>query len=199
VCGGGESKNAMTTLTTKRLILRQWKSDDFPPFAQLNADLQVMQHFPAPLSAGESNILAEKIRSRIEKNGWGFWALETKADKSFIGFTGLNQPDANLPPSPCVEIGWRLATPFWGQGFATEAGMECLRFAFQNLNLKEIVSFTSMSNKRSQAVMIRLGMRNTQQNFFHPKLERTSPLCEHVLFSVTQQIFERQYDQFRKK
>ena len=189
----------MNTLITNRLILRQWKEEDLPQFAELNADPEVMKYFPSVLSEKESNILAEKIRTRIEKNGWGFWAMETKADKSFIGFTGLNQPDENMLPSPCVEIGWRLAKPFWGQGLATEAGRECLRFAFHNLNMREIVSFTSTTNIRSQAVMIRLGMKNTKQNFYHPKLERINSLCEHVLFSISKQNFEKQNDQFRKK
>lgn len=179
--------------------MRPWKKSDFHPFAVMNADTEVMRYFSSILSEMESNSLAEKIQSRLEKNGWGLWALETRTDSSFIGFTGLNQPDANMPPSPCVEIGWRLASPFWGKGFATEAGTECLRFAFQQLQLEKIVSFTATINTPSIAVMRRLGMVNTKHNFLHPNIDKKSPLCQHVLFEITNNKFKEQYAQFREK
>ncbi|MBS1213448.1 MAG: family N-acetyltransferase, partial [Proteobacteria bacterium] len=108
-------------LETGRLKLRQWQSADLEPFARMNADARVMEYFPAILSRNESNELAERMRSLIAERGWGFWVAERKLSGEFIGVVGLHIPAANLPFSPCVEIGWRLAFPFWGHGYATEA------------------------------------------------------------------------------
>lgn len=173
----------MIQLETSRLRLRPWRDEDFAPFAALNADPQVMAHFPATLDRAESDVLAARCQSLIEAQGWGFWATEIKASGDFIGFVGLHRPIAELPFSPCVEIGWRLARPFWGQGCASEAARAALSFAFNDLALAEVVAFTSLENRRSQAVMERLGMRRAE-NFEHPALPPGHPLREHCLYRL---------------
>ena len=146
---------------TERLILRQWKERDILPFFKLNSDPEVMKFFPSLLSQKESNEMATEIQRRINKNGWGFWAVEEKKSKAFIGFVGLNKPKTELPCSPCIEIGWRLTKKFWGNGYATEAGNASLKYAFSELSLKEVVSFTTVSNKRSQVhIVLRVFKRN---------------------------------------
>jgi len=174
-------------ISTERLLLRQWRKEDRVGFAQLNADPAVMQYYPAVISQGESNILAEKIQSLISENGWGFWAVERLSDKSFIGFVGLNEPSYDLPVTPCVEIGWRLAKDYWGKGYATEAANAALALAFNQLALSRVYSFTSVSNLRSRAVMARLQMVNTGQNFEHPIIPPGHPLREHVLYAIDKQ------------
>jgi RimJ/RimL family protein N-acetyltransferase len=123
----------------------------------------------------------------IEEQGWGFWAVELKADGSFIGFLGLNVPAPNLPFSPCVEIGWRLALRYWGQGYASEGAREALRFGFQTLQLEEIVAFTALTNGRSQAVMRRIGMRERGERFAHPALPPGHALREHCLMRLSRE------------
>jgi len=155
-------------LQTERLFLRQWLSEDRPNFAKLNADPDVMEYYPNVLSTEESDAMAQKIESLIAKRGWGLWAVELIEKKSFIGFVGLHEPTYDLPVTPCVEIDWRLAKGYWGKGYATEAANAALGFAFTGLNLSEIYSFASVSNWKSLAVMERLGMINTKNNFEHP-------------------------------
>lgn len=176
-------------LETERLILRQWCDDDKQPFAALNADPIVMQYYPSTLSTSESDALAEKTASLIAAKGWGFWALESKADKRFIGFTGLHQPEHDLPCMPCVETGWRLARNEWGKGYATEAARAALQYAFDRLHLAEVVAFATVENRRSQAVMRRLDMVDTKQNFLHPGLPPGHPLQEHVLYKINRQAW----------
>ena len=171
-------------LETKRIKLRQWQEQDLPVFATLNADPQVMEYFPEPLSQEQSNKLARRCESLITQNGWGFWAVELKQSKEFIGFLGLHKPQSNLPFSPCVEIGWRLLKDHWGNGYATEASGVALRFAFNELALDEVVSYTTVSNTRSRAVMERLGFYDTKQNFAHPDLPKEHHLAEHVLYKI---------------
>jgi len=103
---------------------------------------------------------------------------------SFIGFVGLHVPTAELPCSPSVEIGWRFAKAFWGQGYASEAARVALEYAFTQLDLATVVSFTGVSNVPSEAVMKRIGMRKTQQNFMHPSVPHSNPLCEHLLYQI---------------
>lgn len=169
---------------TERLILRQWLPSDRAPFAELNADPEVMRYFPATLSREESDALADRAQAMIEQHGWGFWAVELKEDGDFIGFVGLNIPAVDLPFNPCVEVGWRLAQASWGQGYATEAARACLKVGFQQLNLAEIVSFTTVANRRSRAVMERLGMQLDPLTFEHPSVPEGSELREHCLYRL---------------
>ena len=170
---------------TERLLLRQWCAEDRAPFAALNADPKVMAFYPAPLDRGASDALAARCQSLIAKQGWGFWAVETKNAREFIGFVGLHTPIAALPFSPCVEIGWRLAHQHWGKGFATEAANGALRVGFELLGLPEIVSFTSVRNLRSRAVMERLGMWVEANTFEHPSVPVTSALRQHCLYRLS--------------
>ena len=133
---------------TERLYLRQWRSSDLAPFAQLSADPRVMEFFPNLLDRAASDALAERIEAKICDRGWGLWAAEIQATQEFIGFVGLNIPAITLPFSPCVEVGWRLDFPYWGKGYASEAAKEALRIGFEILNFDEIVSFTAIHNQR---------------------------------------------------
>ncbi len=171
-------------LETKRLRLRQWRLDDREFFAALNSDLRVMAFFPSVLTHADSDAMADRCQSLIEQRGWGFWAVEIKTTREFIGFTGLHTPSAELPFSPCVEIGWRLAFHQWGKGFASEAAREALHFGFNVLGLHEIVSFTAISNIRSRAVMMRLGMCECD-TFEHPDVPESTGLRQHCLYRLS--------------
>ncbi|WP_289083416.1 GNAT family N-acetyltransferase [uncultured Spongiibacter sp.] len=171
-------------LETPRLTLGQWRDEDLPVFAELNADPEIMRYFPSCLSREDSDAMAARCKALIADNGWGFWAVRLRDSGAFIGFVGLNRPIVELPFSPCVEIGWRLHSAYWGKGYATEAARRALAFAFTDLALDEVVSFTATSNTPSQAVMQRLGMRNSGRNFLHPAVPASHPLEEHVLFTL---------------
>ena len=172
---------------TKRLVLRQWTKADWPAFAAINVDPVVMKYYPSVLSIVESNAMAQKLETLLADRGWGFWAVEKREDKKFIGFVGLHVPDYELPVSPCVEIGWRLAKQHWGYGYATEAAKASLVVAFEKLDLATVYSFTSVTNQKSRAVMERLNMINTGRNFQHPMIPKNHPLREHVLYQIDKQ------------
>lgn len=170
---------------TARLRLRQWQPADREPFAALNADARVMAFFPSLLTRIGSDAMADRCLSLIEERGWGFWAAEMKDSHQFIGFVGLHVPVPELPFSPCVEIGWRLAFPYWGQGLATEAARSALRVGFEVLGLSEIVSFASVGNLRSRAVMEKLSMNEAAETFEHPHVPVGSPLRKHCLYRLS--------------
>jgi RimJ/RimL family protein N-acetyltransferase len=177
----------LTEFETERLCLRQWRPQDREPFAELNADPKVMEYLPALLDREASDAMADRYQSLIAERGWGFWAVEKRDTKQFIGFVGLHIPVAELPFSPCVEIGWRLAFQYWGKGFATEAAKTCLRVGFGLLGLSEIVSFTTVRNFNSRAVMARLGMRECAETFEHPHVPPGSALREHCLYRLSRE------------
>jgi RimJ/RimL family protein N-acetyltransferase len=182
----------MTELITARLRLRQWRASDLEPFAALNADPQVMEFMPGCLSRTESAALAGRCEAEIGALGFGLWAVELRASGAFMGFVGLRAPSFEAHFTPCIEIGWRLERSSWGRGFATEAGRECLRFAFESLALGEVVSFTVPLNRRSRAVMERLGMRHDAAgDFDHPRLPAGHPLRRHVLYRLTRAQWQK--------
>jgi RimJ/RimL family protein N-acetyltransferase len=177
-------------LDTDRLYLRQWIEADKAPFAMLNADERVMKYFPSILDRATSDAMVDRVQTGIIDRGWGLWAVELKEDKQFIGFVGLSIPSAELPFSPCVEVGWRLAFPYWGKGYASEAARCALAFGFDRLCLSEIVSFTAIENQRSRAVMERLGMNLADETFEHPSLPVGHPLREHCLYRLSREKWQ---------
>jgi RimJ/RimL family protein N-acetyltransferase len=171
-------------IVTPRLILREWQEGDYEPFMALDADAAVMAFLPNVLSREETLAQIGRISTHFEKYKFGLFAVERKDNNQFIGFTGLAHVNFESHFTPCVEIGWRLSKPNWGRGFATEAAKVCLEYGFGQLGLKEIYSFTSVDNKRSEHVMKKTGMQK-QGEFDHPLLARGSFFERHVLYDLT--------------
>ena len=176
----------MTELTTERLLLRHWRASDSEAFAAMNADPDVMRHFPGTLQAEASDALLHRISSELDERGWGLWALEERASGRVLGFTGLSPVPFAAPFAPAVEIGWRLVRSHWGRGLASEAARASLKYGFGALSLHEIVAFTFVGNERSRAVMRRLGMtHDPADDFEHPLIAEGHPLRPHVLYRLS--------------
>jgi len=170
-------------LSTDRLRLRRWRESDRAPFASINADPQVMEHYPAPLSRAESDAFIDRIEETFATRSLGLWAVEERESTEFIGYVGLWPAEFDAPFTPAVEIGWRLARAHWGRGLATEAARVALEDGFVRLELDEVVSFTSTANLRSRSVMRKLGLSHTtSDDFEHPALDLGHPLRPHVLY-----------------
>jgi RimJ/RimL family protein N-acetyltransferase len=144
-----------------------------------------MEFMPAPLSPDESDARFDRINAHFDRHGFGLWAAEDRSTGAFMGFIGLAIPQFDAQFMPAVEIGWRLASEWWGRGLATEGAHEVVRYAFQVADLHELVSFTLPSNTRSRRVMEKLGMtRNPSDDFDHPNLPPGHPLRRHVLYRL---------------
>lgn len=170
-------------LATERLRLRRWRDEDLAPFAALNADPRVVEYLHGPLSRAESDALAARIAAHFAARGFGVWAVEAPGLVPFAGFVGLFVPTFVAAFTPCVEVAWRLDPVCWGRGYATEAARAALAFGFTALGLDEIVAFTVPANRRSRAVMQRIGMtHDAADDFDHPELPEGHPLRRHVLY-----------------
>jgi RimJ/RimL family protein N-acetyltransferase len=170
-------------LRTSRLLLRRWRETDRGPFGAMNADPEVMRHFPSCLDRDGSDALVDRIEARFEEQGFGLWALEVIDIGEFIGFTGLNPMPEGVPGGGGMEVGWRLARRAWHHGYAIEAARAAVEVAFGPVGLSELWSMTAVTNEPSQAVMRRLGM--TRHAFFdHPRLAADHPVRPHVVYHL---------------
>jgi len=175
----------MSELHTRRLRLRAWLGSDEQPFIAMGHDPEVMEFFPAFQNPEQSLAAIARWNEELAQRGWSNWAVERIDTGTFIGFVGLSEPRRVLPFSPCVEVGWRLAKAHWGQGFASEAAWRAVQFGFEEVGLPEIVSFTALGNRRSRAVMERIGMRNAGEDFEHPGVPEGNPLRLHCLYRLS--------------
>jgi RimJ/RimL family protein N-acetyltransferase len=178
-------------LRTRRTLLRQWKDSDLPAWIAMNADPQVRRHFPALLTEEEACGEAQRVRDAISQRGWGIWALEIPGVLPFAGLVGLHVTSFDAPFVPAVELGWRLPQAAWGQGYASEAAAAAVEFAFDTLELPQVVAFTIPANTASRRVMERLGMRHdAADDFDHPKVEPGHPMRRHVLYRLTREMYK---------
>ena len=105
--------------------------------------------FIGPLmTPAESDAFVDRMVGHWDEREFGLWCVDV--DGKCIGFTGLNVPRWEAQFTPCVEVGWRLASAHWGRGYATEAARASVAFGFDELGLDEIVSFTTVANVRSR-------------------------------------------------
>lgn len=172
-------------LESSRLVLRRWKETDLTPFRELNADSRVMEFYPKTLSSDESDQIVTRAEQHFEKHHFGLFAVERKADHRFLGFVGMQNVPFEAHFTPAVEIGWRIASDCWGQGYATEAAIEVLRDGFSRLALPEIIAMTVPENLKSRRVMEKLQMiHDPVENFDNPRLPEQHKLRRHVLYRL---------------
>lgn len=179
---------APPSIETERLLLRQWRQEDKAPYAALNADPEVMKHFPSTLAAAQSDEMVDVMTSVLAENGRGLWATEVKATETFIGFIGLNLTRFAIF-EPRLEVGWRLAKHAWGNGYAPEGARAVLAFAFERLELPgdEVISFTTEDNLKSRRVMEKIGLvHHPTRDFDHPMFPDW-PNRRHVLYAISRE------------
>ncbi|MFF8786188.1 GNAT family N-acetyltransferase [Streptomyces sp. NPDC015125] len=174
----------MSALQTERLLLRAWRPFDLAPWAAMNADPEVRRHFPEVLTREQSEAAVARFQTGLDERGWGWWAVEVRATGEFIGLTGLDPVEEDMPFTG-VEAGWRLTRAAWGHGYATEAAEAALAFGFTTLGLPEILAVTTATNLRSQAVMRRLGMARDPADDFDDPGVPDGPLRRCMVYRIS--------------
>ena len=169
-------------VTTPRLVLRRWQPGDLDSFAALNSDPEVMRYFPSTYDRSATAAMITAWQAKIDRQGFGLWAVERAEDSTLLGMAGLNPVPPGIITGEGLEIGWRLARHAWGHGYATEAGRAAVDVA-SRIGAESVWSFTSVGNERSQAVMRRLGLRFVRY-FDHPNIPDGQSTRPHVLYQL---------------
>lgn len=155
----------MNIIETDRLILRTWESKDSEEYYRIKQDPKVIEFVLGSLTMQEVKDFMNVMNEQFEKLKFTVFAAEEKSTGKLIGFIGLNQPKWESHFAPCVEIGWRLGSQYWNQGYATEGAKAVLEYGFNQCGLTEIVSFTVPGNIKSIRVMEKIGMKQDMDGF----------------------------------
>ena len=173
---------------SERLGFRNWTENDLNEFSKINADKEVMKHFPKTLTKEETEKFIVRLKNHHSKNGFCYFATETLNNNEFIGFIGLAYQEYKTKFTPAVDIGWRLKKNAWGNGYATEGAKRCLKYAFENLNLKSVIATCTIENLKSENVMKKIGMKKIGE-FNHPKLKDFPEYEKCLCYEITKDMF----------
>jgi RimJ/RimL family protein N-acetyltransferase len=180
----------MVKIDTERLLLRDWQESDLAPWTAMNADPEVREHLGPLLGTQGAAASVRRFQDDLNRNGFGFWAVEVRVTGEFIGFAGLDPVDDGMACAG-VEIGWRLARSAWGHGYATEAALAVLEYGFTTMGLAEILAISTPANQRSRAVMQRIGMTYDPDGDFDDPEAEEGPLRRQVLYRKLRDAGER--------
>lgn len=167
--------------TTNRLGFRGWTDRDIPTMAAISADAKVMEFFPDLATYAQTEEFVRRMQRMQDERGHCYFAVDLLESGELIGFIGLCYQDYEAAFTPCVDIGWRLATKFWGIGLATEGAQRCLSYAFDDLKLKSVLALAPRINHRSVNVMKKIGMQLKFEYQSH-RVPTDSPLKDFVCY-----------------
>jgi RimJ/RimL family protein N-acetyltransferase len=164
-------------IETARLILREWTEADIEPFIRHTHTPAVMRWLGGMWSDDVMNAAIARMMRWQEERGFTFWIVERKVDREVLGFCGIKIADT--PGSPIEglhEIGWRLREDAWGQGYAKEAAIASLDFAFERIGADRVTAITFLGNEPSWGLMERLGMtRRRELDYDDPRFPELNP------------------------
>ncbi len=168
---------------SERLGFRNWSYQDLDEFAAMNADEEVMKHFPNSLNRAESKEFIDRLLAHYDKWGFNYFAVELLDSGELIGFIGLAYQSYESEFTPSVDLGWRLKKNAWGKGYATEGAKSCMQFAFNELNINRLIATCTQKNIISEKVMQKIGMQK-QSNFKHPKLKEFPEYEDCICYEI---------------
>lgn len=175
-----------TVIETDRLTLRKWRDADRAAMHAMGRDPEVMRWLGELQSREESDAGIDRCIACGEQHGHCFWVLERKEDGAFLGFCGIKRvKDDGIEPDPGTpEIGWRLRRDAWGHGYAKEAAIASLDYAFDRLGVDFVTAFTVPGNTASWGLMERLGMtRREVLDYWNP--DWSPQLGKGIVYRIT--------------
>lgn len=175
---------------TDRLVLRDWRDEDWKPFWQGTNTPAVMRWLGGVCDEDQRNAARDRLLSYQREHGHTFWVVERKDDGAILGFCGLKRCNQEGGPVGAMEVGWRLREDAWGKGYAKEAALASLDAAFNRFNSDEVVALTVRGNEGSWGLMKRLGMRRREDlDFEDASWDVNDPLL--IVYSIDRAAWER--------
>lgn len=172
-------------LETERLVLRNWREEDWPEFFRVTNTPGVMRWLGGVLDEDGKSAQRHRVETCFAKNGHCFWAVKRKDDGALLGFCGLKRADA--PGSTVLgemEVGWRLREDAWGQGYAKEAAIASIDAAFDRFGAERVVALTIRENTASWGLMERLGMER-RADLDHDDPRYDPPWRHAIVYTIT--------------
>lgn len=169
---------------TARLILRDWRDDDWPVFWKVTNTPAVMRWLGGVVDEAGMAAARARLESYRADYGHTFWVVERLADGALLGFCGLKRSNQPGGPQGMMEVGWRLREDAWGQGYAREAAAASLDLAFDRFGADEVIALTVEGNAPSWGLMRRLGMeRRADLDFASADFDPGNPVV--IAYSIT--------------
>ena len=170
---------------TDRLILRDWREEDWPRFWEGTNTPAGMRWLGGVCDADKRAGAQDRLLGYQRDHGHTFWVVERKADGAILGFCGLKRCNQAGGPQGMMEVGWRLREDAWGQGYAREAATASLDLAFKRFGADEVVALTVARNTASWGLMKRLGMQRREDlDFANADFDPEEPTI--IVYSITQ-------------
>ena len=154
----------------------------------MNADEDVMEHFPKILTENETSDLFNRFQNHYKENGYTYFATEILKTRELIGFIGLAFQEYETKYTPATDIGWRLKKIFWGNGYATEGAKRCIEFGFKKFNLDTIIATCTERNHKSENVMKKIGMEKIGE-FIHPELKEYPEYEKCICYKINKNVW----------
>ncbi|UYH54525.1 GNAT family N-acetyltransferase [Qipengyuania sp. SS22] len=168
---------------TDRLILRDWRDDDWEPFWEGTNTPAVMRWLGGVCDTAKRNAAQQRLLAYKREHGHTFWCVERRGDGAILGFCGLKRSNQSGGPLGMMEVGWRLREDAWGRGYAKEAATASLDLAFDRFDAEEVIAMTVQRNTASWGLMQRLGMRRRDDlDFDNAEFDNEDPVI--IIYSA---------------
>jgi len=162
---------------TDRLILRDWREEDWPLFWEGTNTPGVMRWLGGVCDGAKRDAAQQRLLSYEREHGHTFWCVERSGDGAILGFCGLKRSNQAGGPLGMMEVGWRLREDAWGRGYAKEAATASLDLAFDRFDAEEVIAMTVQRNTASWGLMQRLGMRRRDDlDFDNAEFDKEDPV-----------------------
>lgn len=166
---------------SERLGFRNWKHTDIDEMFLINSDKDVMEFFPTFPTKEQTAQFIERMNNQFLDSKFCYFAVDKLENQEFIGFIGLSKQTYDAKFTPCVDIGWRIKSSEWNNGFATEGAKRCLDYAFNDLGIEKVYSVAPKINSKSEHIMTKIGMKKLYE-FNHSLLSNDERLKCCVLY-----------------
>ena len=168
---------------TDRLILRDWREEDWPFFWEGTNTPGVMRWLGGVCDGAKRDAAQQRLLSYDREHGHTFWCVERRSDGAIRGFCGLKRSNQTGGPLGMMEVGWRLREDAWGRGYAKEAATASLDLAFDRFDAEEVIAMTVQRNTASWGLMQRLGMRRRADlDFDNAEFDKEDPVV--IVYSI---------------
>lgn len=173
---------------TARLILRDWREEDWPFFWEGTNTPGVMRWLGGVCDGAKRDAAQQRLLSYEREHGHTFWCVERRGDGAILGFCGLKRSNQAGGPLGMMEVGWRLREDAWGRGFAKEAATASLDLAFDRFDAEEVIAMTVQRNTASWGLMQRLGMRRRDDlDFDNAEFDKEDPVI--IVYSIDRALW----------